>query len=333
MSVRVCFELDSLAPLNIDGARTALLGWLEARHHGGTIKVIVCKRDCFAALLPQLSWLGLTDDEWSIHECESPQPVPGIRIHNDLDQDSPQCVYLEPISEHGDILLRDLESQGYFPLAVINALALLLWTPRGRRHIRSLDELAAQFDPGRISHRPIAFDLDALDWFNRRYIAGLEVEALTGLFVPRWQEIFGAADRADGTGLSPVEWQRLLTTAIRDETHYLAQSPELARPFFADQFPVCIDAVETLARPYAPDVLRAFVDGISTLEPFAYDPLDRFVTALRYQFKNSHGIRSRDSMWVIRAALTGQLGGPCLIEACLLLGRARCIERARIALQ
>lgn len=333
MNVRVCFELDASAPLNVDGARTVLAGWLEARHRGGAIQVGVCKRDGSAALFSQSSWLGLTGDEWCICECMSPRPVPGIRIDDDSDPYSPQCVDLAPISGHGDILLGDLEAQGYFPLAVINALALLIWTPRGRRRIRSLDELAAGFDPGRISRRPAAFDLDALNWFNRRCIAGLAVEALTGLFVPRWQEAFGVAHRAGGADLSPTDWQQLLTVAIRDETHYLAQAPELARPFFSDQFPMRADAVETLAQPYAPDVLRVFVGGLATLEPFAYDPIDRFVTALRYQFKNSHGIRSRDSMWVIRAALTGQLGGPCLIEACLLLGRARCIERAQAALK
>ncbi|MBN1934354.1 MAG: hypothetical protein JW934_06800 [Anaerolineae bacterium] len=288
---------------------------------------------------PSPLFADVVDDHLSevTHVIRSVDDLPDVpyrlQLYEALGWTPPQFAHLPSIADHRDTPLHVFRSEGYFPPALVNALALLGWSPKGKRRVWSLDKLVAQFDIRRISRHPATFDRDALDWFNRRYLSQFDAETLAEMFIPRWQDAFGVAHRADGTGLSPVKWQRLVTAAIRDETHYLAQAVDLARPFFADQFPVQADAVETLAQPYAPDVLRAFVDGLSTLEPFAYDPLDRLVTALRYQFKNSHGIRSRDSMFVVRAALTGQLGGPCLIEACLLLGRTRCIERAQAALQ
>ena len=99
------------------------------------------------------------------------------------------------------------------------------------------------------------------------------------------------------------------------------------------QHPWGHDGVErVLAQPYALDVLRAFIEGLPTVEPFEYDPIDAFVSDLRLRFKASHGIRSRDVMYAIRAALTGRLDGPCLVVACQLLGRWRCRERARMRL-
>jgi|GEM_PF-2784522 len=250
-----------------------------------------------------------------------------VQLHRALGR-LPQYLHLPSVITSGRMWLNDLQAEGYFPLALVNAIATLGWTPRGRRRLHHLDELIAQFDLEHISRHATKWDITTLDDFNRRYLSQLDLATLSELLVPYWQTAFGTAHRADDTGMTPTAWQQLLTRAIRSELHRPAQAVELARAFFDDRFPVRTDAIETLTQPYAPDVLRAFTDGISTLEPFAYDPLNEFVSALRYRFKASHGIRSRDAMFVIRAALTGRLDGPCLIEACLLLGRARCLERA-----
>lgn len=253
-----------------------------------------------------------------------------IQIHRALGR-MPAYLHLPSIGGAEGVRLADLLAEGYSPLALVNALATLGWTPRGKRRLREMDELIAGFDLAQVS-RQATWSWEALDRFNHSYLNQLDLAALTELLVPRWHAAFGLAHRADETTLSPNDWQALLTRAIRSELDVLSQAVKLARPFFDDQLDLRPDAVETLAQPYAPDVLRAFVDGLSTLEPFAYDPLNEFVSALRYRFKASHGIRSRDAMFVIRAALTGRTDGPCLIEACLLLGRARCLQRARYAL-
>jgi nondiscriminating glutamyl-tRNA synthetase len=266
---------------------------------------------------------------------EQPGASLQIALYRALGWQAPSYAYLPPIvdresgpgSHPGSRLLNEVRRQGYLPLAVANHLARLGWTPRGKRRLLTLPELAARFELERVSHSPAPFDAEQLDWFNHRCLRRLDEAELARLWIPRWQQAYGAA-HVDGTTLAPDEWQRLLVTAIRDEVYRLDQAVDKARFAFAES--ICPDARagECLAQPYAAEVLRAFADELSVLEPFEYDEIDARVSALRLRFKASHGIRSRDVMFVLRAALTGRMDGPCLIVACQLLGRRRCIARA-----
>ena len=89
---------------------------------------------------------------------------------------------------------------------------------------------------------------------------------------------------------------------------------------------------EVLSLPYASSVLQAFVRELPAVEAFAYDEIDAWITALRQRFKAAlgatQGVRSRDVMYVLRAALTGRMDGPCLVEICQLLGPEQCRQRA-----
>jgi glutamyl-tRNA synthetase len=253
-----------------------------------------------------------------------------------LGWDPPLYAHLPPIvwpEDKSPMWLTTYRERGYLALAMANQLARLGWSPRGRRELLSLQELVERFDLRRVSHSQSMFDVRQLDWFNQRCLAQLDEATLARLFVPRWQEAYGLAHHAEGTALTPGEWQRTLAVAVRTEVHVLSEVAAKVRFAFADGVEPGAEAAEMLAQPYASEVLLAFVAGIAAVEPFAFGPIDALVSDLRRRFKVSHGIRSRDVMYVIRAALTGQLGGACLVVACQLLGRRRCVERTRVALE
>jgi glutamyl-tRNA synthetase len=212
-------------------------------------------------------------------------------------------------------------------------LARLGWSPRGKRQLLSLEELTARFDLERVSHRSVPFDVSHLDWFNHRAIGAQDAAELAQLLLPRWQAAYGRKHCAEGTALTPSGWQQKLALAVQGELHTLAQVLAKVRFAFCDHVEQQPDGAEMLAQSYAPDILRAFIAGVANLDPFAYASIDAFVTALRYRFKATHHVRSRDVMFVIRAALTGELGGPCLVEVCELLGPRRCVKRAEMALK
>lgn len=237
---------------------------------------------------------------------------------------------LEP--EVADRPLAEYREQGYGALPLANQLARLGWTPRGRRRLLSMSELAAQFSAHGMPRRPVAFDAEQLDWFNRRWLDGLDDEAHLALLRPHWWSAYGRPDRASGTTLAPAAWQRRLAATLRGQVHVPAEAAALARPLFVDRPAVDEDAARLLAQPWAGEVLRAFVEDLPAVAPFAFEHLDRWVSALRWRFKKEKGIRSRDVMHLLRGALTGQISGPCLIEDCLLLGRGRCMARASAAL-
>jgi glutamyl/glutaminyl-tRNA synthetase len=225
----------------------------------------------------------------------------------------------------------NLRREGYLPLAVANQLARLGWTPRGKRALLSLEALIERFDLDRIQTRPVVYDERQLDWFGRRALSEHPLPKVAQLMAPFWQEAYGLAHRAAGTELDPADWQCLLASAIRDEVHFMAECVAKARFALSDTVRYDERARMVLSEPYAVPILEAFEAGMARVAPFTFVPIDRFVSELRWEFKASCDIRSRDVMHVIRAALTGRVDGPCLIEACQLLGRWRCIERSRSA--
>jgi glutamyl/glutaminyl-tRNA synthetase len=261
-----------------------------------------------------------------------------LQLYDALGWDPPSFVYLPPIAAPccdaqaaGERSLADLRRLGYPSLAVANHLARLGWTPRGKRSLLSCQELIERFDLDRLQSSPVVHDSEQLDWFGCRFFREQPLPEVTQLMVPLWQEAFGLSHCADDTGLDGVSWQRLLASAVREEVRCLSDAPQKARFALSDSVLYDDRALALLGAPYASEVLEAFASGIVTVAPFEFSAIDRFVSEVRWQFKASHGMRSRDVMHVIRAALTGRIDGPCLVVACQLLGQRRCAERARSA--
>ena len=60
---------------------------------------------------------------------------------------------------------------GYFPEALVNFLALLGWSPKGDKELFTLDELIGEFQVERLNKNSPIFNLEKLNWFNRKYLA------------------------------------------------------------------------------------------------------------------------------------------------------------------
>jgi len=60
---------------------------------------------------------------------------------------------------------------GYLPDALLNFLALLGWSPKGDRELFTLQELIAEFQVERLNKNSPIFNLEKLNWFNRKYLA------------------------------------------------------------------------------------------------------------------------------------------------------------------
>ena len=60
---------------------------------------------------------------------------------------------------------------GYLPEALLNFQALLGWSPKGDKELFTLDELIAEFQVERLNKNSPIFNLEKLNWFNRKYLA------------------------------------------------------------------------------------------------------------------------------------------------------------------
>lgn len=333
MGVRVRFDVPAGGQLDLASARAALYGWLWARHEGGVFLLYLREPLALPALASVAADLRLLGLDWDGEvEGEPPATAHVFGTSRLPGEASPEYVHLPRLEgPEASTPVRAWIDRGYSGSALANTLARLGWTPRGRRALLSLEELAEHFELGRVSRQPVAFDQDNLDWFNRRWLAGLDAKAVTALLSPHWQMAYGRAERAEGTALSATEWRETLALAIREELVLPEQAVDKARFAFVDV--LCSDEASraVLQAPYADPILDAFGRELGSVEPFESDPLDAFCRGLRLRFKERLGIRSRDVMYVLRAALSGRQDGPCLVEICQLLGPARCVQRANRA--
>jgi glutamyl/glutaminyl-tRNA synthetase len=268
-----------------------------------------------------------------LHEVGPPVDIARyMALCRDLGWTPPSLVQLPPISDDGldpTTSIAALRQAGYAGRAVANWIARLGWSPRGRRKLYPLPELAQRFDMGRLARRPVRAGRGELGWFSRRHWEQTDVRQLAAMLAVRWQRAYGSADRATGTGLAPAAWRRALVRQVVDQARSLSDAVDATRFAFKDRVVIHPDAAAVLAQAFAPRVLCAFAEGILAIDPFTYERIDAFVSDLRWAYRDRLGVRSRDVMHVIRAALTGRIDGPCLVAACEVLGKGRSARRVR----
>lgn len=232
----------------------------------------------------------------------------------------------------GDTSLTEYRRLGVLPEALVHYLATLGWTPKPGKSTLTLEELASLFSPSQLSRSPSVFDTERLNWFNRLYLKRLSVEELTERVVPYLEEAYGCSTRHEGTSLPAEDWLHTLVDAVRDELHCLSDVVNASRFAFADEAPVGTEAREVLSQSHAAEVVQAFADGWARLSIHDYDAADAYFKELRRAFKAERGLSGKSVMQPVRAALMGNLAGPCLVAAATLLGRDRCLARIRTAL-
>lgn len=138
---------------------------------------------------------------------------------------------------HGAMSILDYRDQGYLPQALINFMVLLGWSApaevvRGKlgekeKELFSPEELIKIFSIDRINTTSPVFNLEKLNWFNKKYIQNLKVEELT--------------QKVQSFTKSKIENQKLakIVNLVRDHMTTLADFEKYAQIFFekGDQNP------------------------------------------------------------------------------------------------
>ena len=89
---------------------------------------------------------------------------------------------------YGDANFEDFIEKGYVPQAIINYIALLGWSPKGKEEKLSLEELEKMFDISGISKSPSIFDEQKMKWLNAQYLREFSLEEFNGLAVPFYEK-------------------------------------------------------------------------------------------------------------------------------------------------
>ena len=208
--------------------------------------------------------------------------------------------------------ISDFKDMGFVPSALVNYMTLLGWTPpESTQEIFTLSEAAAVFTFDRVNKAGAKFDWDKLNWLNSQYLHKMPVPQLTDLLIPYWwskggYEFDSEADRP---------WLEQIAALIGPSLVRLTDAVDMCKLFFSTTVEYEEEALAQLQQPGAAQALQAVVEAMETHSSLTSAEAQKITKKLSKEKNLNKGLIMRS----LRAALTGAMHGPDLIESWVIL--------------
>ncbi|MEG3958171.1 glutamate--tRNA ligase [Microcoleus sp. herbarium2] len=208
--------------------------------------------------------------------------------------------------------ISDFKDMGYLPEALVNYMTLLGWTPPdSTQEIFTLSEAAELFTFYRVNKAGAKFDWDKLNWLNSQYLHKMPVPQLTDLLIPYWwqkggYEFDSEADRP---------WLEQIAALIGPSLVRLTDAVDMCKVFFSTTVEYEEEALAQLQQPGAAQALQAVVEAMETHSSLTSAEAQKITKKLSKEKNLNKGLIMRS----LRAALTGAMHGPDLIESWVIL--------------
>jgi glutamyl-tRNA synthetase len=208
--------------------------------------------------------------------------------------------------------ISEFQNLGYTAAAFANYMTLLGWSPpEGTAEIFDLDTVAPTFSFDRVNSAGAKFDWSKLNWVNSQYLHAMPVADLTDLLIPYWQsagyEFDAVADRA---------WLEQLTAVVGPSLATLAEAAPMTAYLFNPEVSANEAAAAHLQQPGVGPALQEILASLPS------DPLTvETAQALIDQAVKTQSVKKGLVMKGLRAALTGALQGPDLMQSWLMLNQ------------
>ena len=224
---------------------------------------------------------------------------------------------------HGATAVSDFVKEGYLTDALINFVALLGWAPSDSVEIKTVDEIAKDFRINEISSSNSIFEYDKLNWMNGQYIKKMDISKLTDMIIPFLSDY-------DLSELSREKLEKMVEIT-REPLTTLKDIQKDVPYFFGEDVP--LDEVkELLTTELSKNVLNKFMELAQkwdfTNEQELHDDLQK----LRDDFKANFGYKPKETMWAIRAAVTGRTRGADMVGILTILGKDKVLRRIKNAM-
>jgi glutamyl-tRNA synthetase len=204
----------------------------------------------------------------------------------------------------------DFQQMGYIAPALVNYMTLLGWSAPDAQELFTLDVAAQQFDFDRVNKAGGKFDWDKLNWINSQYLHAMPAEELLPQLIPYWQ--------AAGYKFEPEvdrSWLLQLTSLIGASLERLDGCVDISRTFFTPTATLNEEAIAKVTQPGAKEVLTSLLTALKASPELSAIG----ATELIKQVTKEQGVKKGLVMQSLRAALTGEVHGPDLIQSWLLL--------------
>ncbi|MBE7705769.1 MAG: glutamate--tRNA ligase [Cyanobacteria bacterium SIG30] len=219
---------------------------------------------------------------------------------------------------HGATAVSEFVEKGYLTDALVNFVALLGWSPSDSEEIKTVDEIAQDFEISKISSSNSIFEYDKLNWMNGQYIKKMPVEELYDYILPFLKK-YDISKYTKAQLLRLIEITReplTILSEIEYDAQYFFEKPDLT------------EVQEILDTEVSKNVLSYVLDVINSWGFDSEEKIHDDLAQLREHFK-AQGIKPKETMWALRSALTGRTRGADMAALVCLLGKDEIIERIK----
>ncbi len=204
--------------------------------------------------------------------------------------------------------ISDFKHMGYTAEAIANYMTLLGWSPpEPMTEIFSLSEAAEKFGFDRVNKAGAKFDWDKLNWLNGQYIHAMPVPEVTDLLIPVWKSAGYVLDEK-----SDRAWLEQVSALVAPSLARLNEAVEMTRYLF-QPLEFTDDAKAQMQQEGATTAIKAILEAMPS-------PLtEAAIQDVIKQVVKEQNLKKGIVMKSLRAALTGALQGPDLVQSWLLL--------------
>lgn len=256
-----------------------------------------------------------------------------ILLYEALDAEIPEFGHLGMIlapdrsklsKRHGATGVSEFVEKGYLIDALVNFVALLGWSPSDGVEIKTVDEIAQDFRIHEVSSSNSIFEYDKLNWMNSQYIKKLSIQELKEKLLP-------FLTKYDLSELSEEKLLRMIEVT-REPLIILSDITDAVPYFFNDEVNIEPEVqADVLSTETSQNVLKEVRELAKNWNFNDEEALHHTLEELRNSFKEK-GIKPKETMWAIRAAVTGRVKGADICPVLSILGKEKVLNRIKNAI-
>ena len=253
-----------------------------------------------------------------------------ILLYRAFNSDPPEFAHLALIlgpdrkklsKRHGVTSVLQFKEDGYFPLAIVNFLAQMSWSPGEDERIYSMEELIKGFSLEKLSKGSPIFDLTKLEWLNGQLISQMSSDKLASYVKEElkkenlWQEEFENERRG---------WFLKLIDLLKERSRTIKDFPLRARPFLSDDISYDPAGVEKhLKDERLEELLPKLKEDFEGMEDFSAPHIEEI---LRKRAERE-GVKAALFIHAVRMLVVGDPVSPGIFDVLELVGKEKTIER------
>lgn len=229
----------------------------------------------------------------------------------------------------GLILVPQFQDEWFLPEAIINFIALLGWNPWTEQEIFTYDQLLESFSMERVQSSNAVYDFKRALWFNSEWIKNMSDEDFVSrlkwyLYLygnEEWKEIIESTQEDYWLTFAAYIKVRLQTFGqFRDHAQYFFLRPTVDSQLVNREK---MKVTDELVRWYLPKLITLLehLDDSQWTEETIKEELIAFTKWL--------GLKNGQTLWPVRAILTGAQASPGAFEMLTVLGKEESIVRLK----